>query len=39
MKPNLTLIQPIEYNNLFSSYHNDTKTRKHKNYNKIILNK
>ena len=33
MKPNLTLIQPIEYNNLFSSYHNDTKTRKHKNYN------
>ena len=33
MKSNLTLIQPIEYNNLFSSYHNDVKTTKNKNYN------
>jgi len=33
MKSNLTLIQPIEYNNLFSSYHNDAKTTKNKNYN------
>ena len=33
MKSNLTLIQPIEYNNLFSSYHNDMKTTKNKNYN------
>ena len=33
MKSNLTLIQPIEYNNLFSSYHDDTKSSKYKKYN------
>ena len=33
MKSNLTLIQPNEYNNLFSSYHNEVKTNKNKNYN------
>ena len=30
MKSNLTLIQPTEYNNLFSSYHNEVKTNKYK---------
>ena len=33
MKSNLTLIQPTEYNNLFSSYHNDENTNKIKKYN------
>ena len=32
MKTNLTLIQPIEYNKLFSSYHNEVKTGKYKHY-------
>ena len=33
MKSNLILIQPTEYNNLFSSYHNDVNTNKTKNNN------
>ena len=33
MKSNLTLIQPIEYNNLFSSYHDNTKNYRFKKYN------
>ena len=32
MKPNLSLIQPLEYNKIFSSYHNKTKLKKLKNY-------
>ena len=33
MKYNLTLIQPNEYNNLFSSYHYDKNITKYKKYN------
>ena len=33
MKNNLTQIQPLEYNNLFSSYHNKSKENKIINYN------
>ena len=33
MKSNLTLIQPNEYNNLFSSYHYDKNISKYKKYN------
>ena len=33
MKSNLTLIQPNEYNNLFSSYHYDKNITKYKKYN------
>ena len=33
MKSNLSLIQPLEYNKIFSSYHNKTKLKKFPNYN------
>ena len=32
MKNNLSLIQPLEYNNLFSSYHNKAKLNRYTNY-------
>ena len=33
MKNNLSLFQPLEYNNLFSSYHNNSNKYRYKNYN------
>ena len=39
MRTNLSLIQPREYNKLFSSYHNDTKISKFTNYSLPKLSK
>jgi len=39
MRTNLSLIQPKEYNKLFSSYHNDSKISKFTNYNLPKLSK
>jgi len=39
MRTNLSLIQPKEYNKLFSSYHNDSKINKFPNYNLPKLSK
>ena len=32
MKNNLSLIQPLEYNNLYSSYHNNSTKYRYTNY-------